>query len=91
MTLHRTTPRSAKTVKLANASQKAAVHDVKGVAKYIAEMSLELRGLAKSANLKTIQGLLEVTYYEAFDAANSVSGSSEQINKPLLSGSKSKS
>ncbi len=40
------------------------------IAQYTADMSLELRNLAKSAGLKTLQGLLEVTYYEAFAAAH---------------------
>ncbi len=40
------------------------------VAQYTADMTLELRNLAKAAGLKTLQGLLEVTYYEAFAAAH---------------------
>jgi hypothetical protein len=40
------------------------------VAQYAADMTLELRNLAKAAGLKTLQGLLEVTYYEAFAAAH---------------------
>jgi hypothetical protein len=39
---------------------------------YIADMVLELRNLAKSTQLKSVQGLLEVTYYEAFSEANKV-------------------
>jgi hypothetical protein len=41
----------------------------KDVAQYTAELTLELRNLAKAAGLKTLQGLLEVTYYEAFSVA----------------------
>jgi hypothetical protein len=40
------------------------------VAQYTADITMELRNLAKGAGLKTLQGLLEVTYYEAFAAAN---------------------
>jgi hypothetical protein len=40
------------------------------IAKYTADMALELRNLAKSVGLKTLQGLLEVTYYEAYAAAH---------------------
>jgi hypothetical protein len=42
-------------------------------AQYIADMLLELRNLAKGNDLQTLQGLLEISYYEAFDAANKVS------------------
>ena len=39
-------------------------------AQYIADMSLELRNLAKHQKMLTLQGLLEVTFYEAFSVAN---------------------
>jgi hypothetical protein len=42
----------------------------KQTAQYIADMLLELRNMAKSAGLKNLQGLLEVSYYEAFSGAN---------------------
>ncbi len=42
-------------------------------AQYIADMVLELRNMAKSAEMKTLQGLLEVSFYEAFSVANRVS------------------
>ncbi len=42
------------------------------VAHYLADMTLELRNMAKSAGLKTLQGLLEISYYEAFSNANPV-------------------
>ncbi len=42
------------------------------VAQYVTDMTLELRNLAKAAGLKTLQGLLEVTYYEAFEATRPV-------------------
>jgi hypothetical protein len=41
-------------------------------AQYIADMVLELRNLAKACDFKTLQGLLEVTYYEAFGMAHQV-------------------
>jgi hypothetical protein len=44
----------------------------KDTAQYIADMVLELRNLAKGAGLITLQGLLEVSFYEAFSAANHV-------------------
>jgi hypothetical protein len=44
----------------------------KDTAQYIADMVLELRNLAKGAGLLTLQGLLEVSFYEAFSAANHV-------------------
>ena len=40
--------------------------DPKQAAEYIADMALELRNLAKANGLSTLQGLLEVAYYEAF-------------------------
>jgi hypothetical protein len=39
-------------------------------AQYIADMILELRNLAKAAEFNTLQGLLEISYYEAHGAAN---------------------
>ena len=41
-------------------------------AQYLADMVLELRNLAKSNNLLTLQGLLEVAFYEASGEANKV-------------------
>ena len=41
-------------------------------AQYIADMVLELRNIAKSADMKTLQGLLEMSFYEAFSVANRV-------------------
>ena len=46
--------------------------DFRETAQYISEMVLEMRNLAKAADLKTLQGLLEVTYYESFTTANKV-------------------
>ena len=39
---------------------------------YIAEMILELRNVAEAARLKSVQGYLELTYYEAYSEANRV-------------------
>jgi hypothetical protein len=50
-------------------SKKIYEHDA---AQYIADMVLELRNLAKANNFVALQGLLEVSYYEAFSAANKV-------------------
>jgi hypothetical protein len=41
-------------------------------AQYIADMVLELRNMARMCELKTLQGLLEVSFYEAFSAANKI-------------------
>lgn len=39
-------------------------------AQYIADMLLELRNIAKAAGLRSLQGLLELGYYEAFSVAH---------------------
>jgi hypothetical protein len=44
----------------------------KETAQYITDMVLELRNLARSAELKTLAGLLEIAFYEAFSLANKV-------------------
>ncbi len=41
-------------------------------ARYIADMILELRNLAKGDHMTTLQGLLEISYYEAYGVANAV-------------------
>lgn len=41
-------------------------------ARYVSEMLLELRNIAKAEGLATLQGLLELTYYEAFSVATRV-------------------
>jgi hypothetical protein len=41
-------------------------------ASYIADMILELRNLAKNNNMDTLQGLLEISYYEAYAEAHPV-------------------
>jgi hypothetical protein len=40
------------------------------VAQYTADIMLELRQLARNAKLNTLQGLIELCYYEAFSVAN---------------------
>jgi hypothetical protein len=42
------------------------------LARYIADMVLELRNLAKGGEMSTLQGLLEITYYEAYGVAHKV-------------------
>ena len=46
--------------------------DREQTAQYIAEMALELRNLAKAHGFLSLQGLLEVAYYEAFTAATEI-------------------
>jgi hypothetical protein len=41
-------------------------------AQYIADMALELRNMTKPYEMKTLQGLLEVLFYEASTEANRV-------------------
>ncbi len=55
--------------------------DPRETAQYIADLVLELRNMAKSADHKTLQGLLEVSFYEAFSAANRVEIPPEEIDK----------
>jgi len=48
-------------------------------AQYIANMALELRNMTKPYDMKTLQGLLEVTFYEASSEANKVEIPPEEI------------
>jgi len=50
-------------------------------ARYISEMLLELRNIAKAEALDSLQGLLELTYYEAFSAANRVIVPPEELQR----------
>jgi hypothetical protein len=53
-------------------------------AQYIADLSLEMRNLAKSCDMPTLQGLLEVAYYEAFTMATEIqvpAGESERLRQ----------
>lgn len=47
-------------------------HDARQTAQYIADMVLELRNMAKSEGFGTLQGLLEMAYYEAFTVAHKI-------------------
>jgi hypothetical protein len=51
-----------------------------GPAEYIANVAMELRNVAKSAEMKTLQGLLEVAYYEAFQLANPSKPTPEELD-----------
>ena len=44
----------------------------KETAQYITDMVLEMRSLAKSVEMNSVQNLLELCFYEAFAAANKV-------------------
>jgi hypothetical protein len=54
------------------ASSHKTTPDTRETAQYIADMVLELRNMAKSTEMKNLQGLLEVSFYEAFSVANKV-------------------
>ena len=60
---------SANQSKITNLKSKQTIQET---AQYIADMTLELRNMAKAFEMITLQGLLEVTFYEAFSAANKV-------------------
>ena len=51
------------------------------LAQYIADMLLELRNMAKAAGLKTLLGLLEISFCEAFSIANKVEIPPGEIEK----------
>ena len=51
------------------------------LAQYIADMLLELRNMAKAAGLKTLLGLLEISFCEAFSIANKVEIPAGEIEK----------
>ena len=51
------------------------------LAQYIADMLLELRNMAKASDLKTLLGLLEISYCEAFSIANKVELPPGEIEK----------
>ena len=48
------------------------MNEYRETATYIANMLLELRNMAKYKQFKTLQGLLEITYYEAYGIAHAV-------------------
>jgi hypothetical protein len=49
------------------------------IAKYVADMALELRYMAAKANRKFLVYLLEMVFYEAFSLANQVEPSAEDL------------
>ena len=51
------------------------------LAQYIADMLLDLRKMAKAAGLKTLLGLLEISFCEAFSIANKVEIPPGEIEK----------
>lgn len=51
------------------------------MAQYVADMLLEMRNMAKSAGLKTLLGLLELSFCEAFSIANKVEIPPGEIEK----------
>ena len=62
-----------------NPKHSKAKPNFKETAQYIADMVLELRNMAKGVEMKTLQGLLEVSFYEAFSAAHKVEIPAEEI------------
>lgn len=54
------------------------------VAQYLADMLIEMRNMAKAAGFKTLWGLLEISFCEAFSIANKVEippGEIEKLNR----------
>ncbi len=54
------------------------------VARYVSDLLLDMRNLAKSQGFKTLQGLLEISYYEAFALSHPVAlptGEKEHIEE----------
>jgi hypothetical protein len=54
------------------------------MARYATDLLLDLRNIAKAHGFKTLQGLLELSYYEAFALANPVSlppGEKERLDE----------
>lgn len=51
---------------------RAPQHNPRETAQYLADMVLEMRNIAKAENFGTLQGLLEIAYYEAFSVAHKV-------------------
>jgi hypothetical protein len=59
--------------------KKSAALKKRETAQYIADMVLELRNLTRGLDMKSLQGLLEVTFYEAATEANRVEIPPEEI------------
>ena len=58
------------------------------VAQYIADITLDLRNLARAAKMKTLQGLLEMAFYEAYAAANPVIVTQDERERPGRDGAR---
>ena len=71
-TMEKTARRSGSAALKGRESQLGSVDTQKETAQYITDMVLELRNLARTAELKTLSGLLEIAFYEAFSLANKV-------------------
>jgi repressor of nif and glnA expression len=68
--------------KLKNRVERAQDKKQHDVAEFAGDMLLELRNLARKAELRTLSSLLELSYYEAFSVANRVQlpeGESERM------------
>jgi hypothetical protein len=63
---------SADNQKLKNESGQMPDKKQRDVAEFAGDMLLELRNLARKAELRTLSGLLEISYYEAYSIANRV-------------------
>lgn len=79
MTTNSTHQNNSKSQNALKSSFKKAI-DPRETAQYIADTVLELRNMAKGGNFKALQGLLEVSFYEAFSAANRVEVPLEELD-----------
>lgn len=55
--------------------------DRRETAQYICDMVLELRNLAKAVEIKSLQDMLELCFYEAFATANKVTIPEGELEK----------
>ncbi len=53
----------------------------KEVAQYTADIMMELRQLAKSVRLETLQTLIELVYYEAYATANPLAIPEDELKR----------
>jgi hypothetical protein len=61
------------------------------MAQYAADLLLDLRNIAKAQDYKTLQGLLELSYYEAFALANPITvppGEKERLDDLTIQANK---
>jgi hypothetical protein len=68
----KTVPESGMAALKSRGPQLGSADTQRDTAQYITDMVLELRNLARAAELKTLSGLLEIAFYEAFSLANKV-------------------